>query len=120
MRNCKNCQCSTQRRLSPHKPMMHIPYIPYFQRNYKFHLFASNLRFLLNLSLRFLASPILTVMHLRIVLYTYWTSLVSRKSCSEIAEYVHVTDLPELHSSSHGRSLVFPSFHSKRKPFQLR
>ena len=38
-----------------------------------FPMFSLNLRFLLNL--RSFASPILTMMHLRILFYTYWTPL---------------------------------------------
>jgi len=53
--------------------ILYIP--PYFHKIYKCPLVSFNLRFLLNLC--FLLPPILTRLHLCIMLYTYWTPLSS-------------------------------------------
>src|SRR6218665_2048277 len=59
--------------IHPPKPIMHIAYSPCFRKMYKFpHIFV---QFTFLAEFTFLASPILTMMHLHIMLYTYWTPL---------------------------------------------
>jgi len=75
----------TGRGVHPPKLMMHIAYSPpfpqkiinsppYIRKIYKFPLFSFNLHFWLKL-LFFTSFPILTMIHLRIMPYTYWTPL---------------------------------------------
>jgi len=54
--------------------MMHIAISPYFHKIHKFSPVLVELRIFL-LNLRFFLPPILTMMHLCIMLYTYWTPL---------------------------------------------
>jgi len=64
---------SIQWHRSPPKPIMHIAYSPCFRKMYKFpHIFV---QFTFLAEFTFLASPILTMMHLHKMLYTYWTPL---------------------------------------------
>src|SRR6218665_205538 len=67
------------------KPMMHIAYPPYFHKIYNppistkfinFLLVFVKLRFLCLIYFCLLPPPILTMMHLYIMLHTYWTPLI--------------------------------------------
>src|SRR6218665_2276414 len=60
---------------------MHIIYPSLFQRNLYKTLFSYNLFFLAKFT--FFVPPILTMLHLSIIHYTYWTHLIAR--CPAVA-----------------------------------
>ena len=86
------------------KPMRHIAYSPYFNENFQFpHISAKCIHFppisakftSFVLNLRVPASHNLTMMHLCIMLYTYWTPLgtpFSRKSTCIESIYISNCD----------------------------